>query len=155
MVIWLERGADLHVAQLMPLLLTVSCFSKIQIGVTFLVLAHLGSPGQRAVKRLFVCFVSLAQVHRQIGACECCLAANLSAVLCVALYIPNFQELTELIKVKVLRPTRHKIIHFGDDFHSQALGVVLKSRRNKTRQAKWPELALISKRNAKHKPIPT
>jgi len=42
-------------AQLMPLLLTVSCFSKIQIGFTFLVLAHLGSPGQRAVKRVCVC----------------------------------------------------------------------------------------------------
>ena len=50
MVICLEQGADLHVAQLMPLPLTVSCFSKIQIGFTFLVPAHLGSPGQRAVK---------------------------------------------------------------------------------------------------------
>ena len=39
MVICLERGADLHMAQLMPLPLTVSCFSKIQIGFTFLVLA--------------------------------------------------------------------------------------------------------------------
>jgi len=42
----LERGADLHVAQLMPLPLTVSCFSEIQIGFTFLVPAHLGSPGK-------------------------------------------------------------------------------------------------------------
>jgi len=50
MVICLERDADLHMAQLMPLPLTVSCFSKIEIGFTFLVLAHLGSPGQRAVK---------------------------------------------------------------------------------------------------------
>ena len=50
MIICLERGADLHVAQLMPLLLTVSCFSKIQIGFTFLVPADPGSPGQRAVK---------------------------------------------------------------------------------------------------------
>ena len=48
-------GADLHMAQLMPLPLTVSCFSKIQIGFTFLVPAHLGSPGQRAVKRVCVC----------------------------------------------------------------------------------------------------
>ena len=32
MVIFLERGADLHMAQLMPLPLTVSCFSKIEIG---------------------------------------------------------------------------------------------------------------------------
>ena len=46
MVICLERGADLHMAQLMPLPLTVSCFSKIQIGFTFLVQAHLGSPGK-------------------------------------------------------------------------------------------------------------
>ena len=51
MVICLEQGADLHIAQLMPLLLTISCFSKIQIGFTFLVPAHLGSPGKRAVKR--------------------------------------------------------------------------------------------------------
>jgi len=39
-------------AQLMPLPLTVSCSSKIQIGFTFLVPAHPGSPGQRAVKRV-------------------------------------------------------------------------------------------------------
>ena len=55
MVVCLERGADLHMAQLMLLPPTVSCFSKIQIGFTFLVLAHLGSPGQRAVKRVCVC----------------------------------------------------------------------------------------------------
>jgi len=42
-------------AQLMPLPLTVSCFSKIQIGFTFLVPAQPGSPGQRAVKRVCVC----------------------------------------------------------------------------------------------------
>ena len=42
-------------AQLMPLPLTVSCFSKIQIGFTFVVSAHLGSPGKRAVKRVCVC----------------------------------------------------------------------------------------------------
>jgi len=47
-VICLERGADLRI----PLPLTVSCFSKIQIGFTFLVPAYLGSPGQRAVKRV-------------------------------------------------------------------------------------------------------
>ena len=33
----MEQGADLHMAQLMPLPLTVSCFSKIKIGCTFLV----------------------------------------------------------------------------------------------------------------------
>ena len=54
MVICLERDADLHMAQLMPVPLTVSCFSKIQIGFTFLVPAHPGSPVQRAVKRVCV-----------------------------------------------------------------------------------------------------
>ena len=56
-VVSLERGADLHTAQLMPLPLTVSCFGKIQIGFTFLIPAHLGSPGQRAVKRVCVAAV--------------------------------------------------------------------------------------------------
>jgi len=41
-VICLERGADLHVAQLMPLPLTISCFSKIQIGFC---LSGTGLPG--------------------------------------------------------------------------------------------------------------
>ena len=45
----------LHTAQLMPLPLSVSCFSKIQIGFTFLVPVHPGSPGERAVKRVCVC----------------------------------------------------------------------------------------------------
>ena len=58
MVIYLEQGADLYMAQLMPLPLAVSCFSKIQIGVTFLVPAHLGSPGKRAVKQVCVCLYS-------------------------------------------------------------------------------------------------
>ena len=46
MVICLERGTDFHMVQLMPLPLTVSCFSEIQIGFTFLVPADLGSPGK-------------------------------------------------------------------------------------------------------------
>jgi len=54
MVICRERGADLHMSQLMPLPLIVSCFSKIQIAF-FLAPAHLSSPGQRAVKRVCVC----------------------------------------------------------------------------------------------------
>jgi len=59
-VICLEQGADLHMAQLMPQPVTVSCsscFSKIQIGFTFLVPAHPDSPRQRAVKRVCVCVV--------------------------------------------------------------------------------------------------
>jgi len=35
---------QLHMAQLMPLPITASCFSKIQIGLTFLVPVHLSSP---------------------------------------------------------------------------------------------------------------
>ena len=75
MVVCLEQGAELHMAQLMPLPLTVSCFSKIQFGFTFLVPAHLGSPGNRAVKRVCVC----ACVRACVRAC------NLeSAVVCCA-----------------------------------------------------------------------
>ena len=58
MVMWLERGADLHMAQLMLQPLTVSCFSKIQIGFTFLVPAYPGSPGKRATKWVGVCVFS-------------------------------------------------------------------------------------------------
>jgi len=50
----------------MPLPLTVSCFSKIQIGFTFLVPAHTGNPGQRAVKRVCVCvfvFIIMFQLN--------------------------------------------------------------------------------------------
>ena len=71
MVICLERGADLHTAQLMPLPLTVSCFSKIQIGFTFLVPAHQGSPGQKAVKRVLLL---LLVTRRRCAQCSdtCC-----------------------------------------------------------------------------------
>jgi len=54
--ICLDLGADLQMVQLMPLPLTVPCFSKIQIGFTFLVPAQPGSPGQRAVKCVCVCW---------------------------------------------------------------------------------------------------
>ena len=60
-VICLERGAKLHMAQLMPLPLIVSCFSKIEIGSTSLVPAYQGSPGKRAVKRVCVCASQLQQ----------------------------------------------------------------------------------------------
>ena len=61
MVICLERGADLHMAQLMTLPLTVSCFSKIQTGFTFLVPAHLGSP-EKGPLNVCVC----------VCVCVCC-----------------------------------------------------------------------------------
>jgi len=61
MVTCLQQGADLHIAQLLSLPLTVSCFSKIQIGFTFLVLAHLGIPRKRAIKRVCVCVCVLCK----------------------------------------------------------------------------------------------
>ena len=68
MVICLEVGADLHMAQLMPLPLTISCFSKIQIGIAFLVPAHPGSPGKKAVKRVcvFVCVCTMQQCRNYL-----------------------------------------------------------------------------------------
>ena len=57
MVIYLERGADLHTVQIMPLPLTVSSFSKMQIGFTFLIPAHLGSLGKKAVKRVCIYYI--------------------------------------------------------------------------------------------------
>jgi len=62
-VICLLRGADLPVAQLMPLPLTVSCSSKIKIGFTFLVPAHPGRPGQRAVKWVCACVYVLLAIN--------------------------------------------------------------------------------------------
>ena len=61
-----DRGADLHMVQLMLLPLTISCFSKIQIGSTFLVPAHLGSPGKRAVK-MGVCVCVPFSCQRRIN----------------------------------------------------------------------------------------
>ena len=69
MVVCLELGADLHMAQLMPLPLTVSCSSKIQIGFAFLVPAHPSGPGKRAVKCVRACvggmwrFLKLMQLY--------------------------------------------------------------------------------------------
>ena len=56
-LVWLsslERGADLHMAQLMPMPLTVSCSSKIQIGFTFLVVAYPGSPRKETLNGCIV-----------------------------------------------------------------------------------------------------
>ena len=56
--------------QPLPLPLTVSCFSKIQIGFTFLVPAHPGSPGQRASEVMTLCrytnlfIIILAHQHK-------------------------------------------------------------------------------------------
>jgi len=76
MVVCLDRGADLHMAQLMPLPLTVSCFNKILIGFTFLVLAHLGSPGNRAVKRACVLTRVSKYTHTYIRVTSLCLGLS-------------------------------------------------------------------------------
>jgi len=54
-------------AQLMPLPLTVSCFSKIQISFTFLVPDHLGSPGKGPLNGC-LCVV----IIDPITPCVCC-----------------------------------------------------------------------------------
>ena len=69
MVVCLEQGADLHMSQLMPLAPTVSCLSKIEIGFTFLVLAHPGSRRQRVVKRVCVCLCGNGQ-PREPALCQ-------------------------------------------------------------------------------------
>ena len=81
MLICLERGADLHMAQLMPLPLAVSCFSKTQIGFTFLVPAHPGSPGQRAVKRVRV-IVSFLLLWRYVS-------VDVSLCLCICVSVAS------------------------------------------------------------------
>ena len=72
MVICLERGADLHMAQLMPLPLTVSCSSKIHIGFTFLVLAYPGCPGKEAVKWLLLLLLLLQWMLFSSDGCREC-----------------------------------------------------------------------------------
>ena len=69
MVICLVCGADLHMAQLMPLPLTVCCFSKIQIGFTFLVPAHPGSPRKGPLNR-FVIYCRDGKVSNTVFSCH-------------------------------------------------------------------------------------
>jgi len=95
MVICLERDADLHMAQLMPLPLTVSCFSEIQIGFTFPVPAHLGSPGKRAVKRVFV---------RSFVASKWCRLLQITAVINVfylLFYARNIKNVKNTIQTDI------------------------------------------------------
>ena len=77
----LERDADLHIAQLMQLPLTVSCFSKIQIDFKFLIPAHPGSPRQRAVKRVCVCIMILDDDLVKAGDWECQQELNAEVVI--------------------------------------------------------------------------
>ena len=79
-VICLEQGADLHIAQRMPLSLTVSCFSKIQIGFTYLVPAHPASPGQGPLNG-YVCVYYSATSH------ACSLLSRMLCALCVCEFV--------------------------------------------------------------------
>jgi len=121
-VICLEQGADLHMAQLMPLPLTVSCSSKIQIGFTFLVLAHLGSPGHRAVKRVCVCVcvciidLLLCNHHTKKAVivckiCCCCLQVQNRHLSFVALQV--YSALTLLVGRQEGHPACKKLVWSG------------------------------------------
>ena len=91
-VICLVRDADLHMAQLMPLPLTVSCFSKIQIGFIFLVPAHPGSPGKGPLNGCVCVLLSgcVAMHSIRLGlllvatgiACSVCLSVGHNCDLC-------------------------------------------------------------------------
>jgi len=65
-VICLERGADLHMAQLMPLPLTISCSSKIHTSFNFVVPTHVRSRGQRAIEYVCVCVCFFSLTFQKI-----------------------------------------------------------------------------------------
>ena len=81
---YLSGTRCLYMAQLMPLPLTVSCFSKIQIGFTFLVPAHQSSPGKRAVKRVCVCLM-LNPTFQTLGYIFPKFHKNLVMIFCIIL----------------------------------------------------------------------
>ena len=104
----LERDAGLHMAQLMPLPLTDSCFSKIQIGFTFLVPAHPGSPGKRAVKRVCVCVCVIIQNNKL------CILFPFTTVLCTlttACSMSKFEFKQKYVQWKKSSQTTDKTVH--------------------------------------------
>jgi len=70
MVYWHGYLSGAAYAEVMPLPLTVSCFSKIEIGFTCLVPAHLGSSGQRAIKRVSIVCVLCVLSHHSNNTCN-------------------------------------------------------------------------------------
>ena len=102
-VICLERDADMHMAQLMPLPLTVSCFSKIQIGFTFLVPAYPGSPGKRTIKRVCVC-VCVFCIDGWLG-------SRVVSVLDSGIEGPGFKSQPRRCRVTVLGKLFTPIVH--------------------------------------------
>jgi len=100
-VICLERCVDLNMAQLMPLLLTASCSNKIQIGFTFLVLAHLGSPRQRAIKRVCVCVCVRACVRACVHACVRVYSLMVCHVVVGLLLMPVITQNHQIVRCQV------------------------------------------------------
>jgi len=87
-------------AQLMPLPFTVCCFSKIQIAFSFLVPAHPGSPGKRAVKRVCVCLSLVKFMHKFAN--RSILVMIVSTVLCCSLYTMQCDECCVLFNFYIL-----------------------------------------------------
>jgi len=130
MVICLEWCAYLHMAQLMPLPLTVSCSNEIQIGFTFLVPAHLGSPGQRAVKRVCVCVCVRACVrvyplvdhwrHQQVN----CKITKRSSSLCLLSFMLfccwclSTNWLQQLSEIGVLEKSGARFANYLTNYHN-------------------------------------
>jgi len=110
--ICLERDADLHMAQLMPLPLTVSCFSKIQIGFTFLVPADPGSPGKWAVKRVCVCvcvWVTWCVVYK--SQCNCWFNDGVSAIEVGAALTAEWNHWANILQVIQVCTHKHRVTH--------------------------------------------
>jgi len=78
-VICLERGADLHIAQLMPLPLTVSCFSKIRIGLPFWFWLTRIVPDKGLLNGR-VCVCVCVRARARVRACVSCVRACVCTV---------------------------------------------------------------------------
>ena len=111
MVISLERDADLHMAQLMPLSLTVSCFSKIQIGFTFLVPAHLGSPGKGPLNGCVYLVTGFSALTMLVGHHEVNLPCKKSTdEVLVWLYVGSKVKTIYMVQLISL-PPHHLLLH--------------------------------------------
>ena len=109
-------------AQRISLPLTVSCFSTIQIGFTFLVPAHPGSPGQRAVKLVCVCvyLFAFSALTLLVGftflvlAYPCCPGQRAIKRVCVC-----FLSLFAVIDILYCFQVNEKTMAMADDYQQQ------------------------------------
>ena len=126
----LEWCAHLHMAQLMPLPLTVSCFSKVQIGFTFLALAYPSSPGKMAVKCVMNFFLANCYYYC-FSFWHCCLhggkllkrAAVVISFWCKVVAVLQKTSHLHLHTSKVCHIKRHLQYIYWIQFH--LLGVVI------------------------------